>query len=207
MKTRFPAVFAAVICAAFAVSAGCATPEKPVASTPPLHEQDKLRAVDHWDNLADTVAKRVQKTLEDRPDLIAMPLYVQPPNDRPFSIAFYNLLRTRLVTKGMQVSEQLEPCSLVIEYDVQTVQHESGGSWSPSLAGVGMGLAGLVTGGYGVPSRNEIVLNTRMAYQNRYVMHLSQLAYIDDDEWAMYISPESIDPQNASTRRVRIVSR
>lgn len=206
MNFRLPALCAACFCAAFIV-AGCATPEKPVAQSPPLHAQDKLRAVDHWDNLADTVAIRVQKTLEDRPDLIARPLYVQPPNDRPFSIAFYNLLRTRLVTKGMQVSDKQESNSLVISTDVQMVQHDSGGFWAPSLAGVGMGLAGLVTGGYGVPSRNEIVVNTSIINDNRYLMHLSQLAYIDDDEWAMYSSPESGGGRSASTRKVRIVSR
>ena len=206
MKIRFPIVFATVIGMTLGVS-GCAGTDKPLASSPPLHSQDKLRAVDHWDNLADTVAKRVQKTLEDRPDLMAKSLYIQPPNDRPFSVAFYKLLHTRLLTKGMQVAEKPEPCGLVIEYDVQTVRHDSGGSWTPSLAGVGMGLAGLVTGDFGTPSRNEIVLNTRMVHQNRYVMHLSQLAYIDDDEWAMYAGPESGDPQNTSTRKVRIVAR
>ncbi len=203
MKTQI----STLCCALAMLLAACASTDVPVAQNPPLHAQQKVQSVDHWDNLADTAAQRVVKTLEDRPDLTAKPLYVQPPSDRPFSIAFYNLLRTRLVTKGMQVSNRLEPDSLIIEYDVQTVRHDNNGTWMPGLDTLAVGLGGLVGAGYGPASDNEIVLNTRMLHGNRYVMHLSQLAYINDDEWAMYISTDSLDPQNASTRKVRITAR
>ena len=180
---------------------------RPLATNPPLYEQDKLQAVDHWDNVANTVATRVQKSLEDRRDLINKPIFVQPPNDRPFSMAFYNLLRTRLVSKGMQVSDKCEADTLVLNYNVQTVLHESGASWTPSLASMGIGIVNTVTGSYTTRSEHEIIINSTLLYKNRYVMHLSTVCYIDDDEWPMYISPESFDPNGGQTRTVRLVDR
>lgn len=180
---------------------------RPLATNPPLYEQDKLQAVDHWDNVANTVATRVQKSLEERRDLINKPIYVQPPNDRPFSMAFYNLLRTRLVSKGMQVSDKREADTLILSYNVQTVLHESWASWSPSLASMGIGVVNMVTGSYTSRSEHEIIINSELLYKNRYVMHLSTVCYIDDDEWPMYISPESFDPNGGQTRTVRLVDR
>ena len=194
----------------FAISVflgGCASTEIPLAETPPLYSQQKIQAADHWDNVANTVAMRIQKSMEDRPDLVNKPVYVVLPNTRPFSMAFHSLLLTRLVSKGMQVSDKPEPDSLMLNYNVQTVLHESGASWTPSLASMGIGVVNLVTGSYTSRSDHEIIVNTSMLYKNRYVMHLSIVCYIDDDEWPMYISPESFDPSGARSRTVRLVDR
>ena len=192
---------------ALAGSLTACSKNRPLATNPPQYEQDKLQAVDHWDNIADAVAIRIRKCLEDRRDLINKPLYVQPPNERPFSMAFYNLLRTRLVSKGMQVSDKRELDSLVVNYSVQTVLHESSSDWLPSLRAMGIGIVNLVTGSYTTRSDHEILINATMLHKNRYVMHMSLPYYIDDDEWAMYISPESFDPNGSQTRTVRLVGR
>ena len=186
----------------------CASTEIPVATTPDRYQQEKLQAVDHWDNVANTVAKRVQKSLEDRPDLIHKPVYIKPSGTQAFSLAFYNLLHTRIVSKGMQVSEFPEGDCLVLEYDVQSVLHKRDSvQWMPSLAAMGIGVARFFGSGYTSPSDYEIIINSRIVYQNRYVMHLSSIHYIDDDEWAMYISPQSFDPAASTVRRVPLVNR
>lgn len=205
MKRRYTVILCSLLALAGLLT-GCST-SRPLATHPPLYTQEKLQAVDHWDNVANAVAMRVQKTLEDRRDLINKPIYVQPPNDRPFSQAFYNLLRTRLVSKGMQVSDKREADSLVLSYNVQIVLHESRASWAPSLRGMGIGIVNLVTGQFTTRSKHEIIVNTSMVYKNRYAMHLSTVYYIDDDEWHMYISPESFDPNGGRTRTVRLVDR
>ena len=208
MKRRYAATFLSLLTLlALTGSLTACSTSRPLATEPPLYEQQKVQAVDHWDNIANTVATRVQKSLSERRDLINKPIYVQPPNDRPFSMAFYNLLRTRLVSKGMQVSDKREADSLVLNYSVQTVLHESSASWTPSLAAMGIGIVNLVTGSYSSRSDHEIIINTEMLHKNRYVMHLSTVCYIDDDEWAMYISPESFDPNGSQTRTVRLVDR
>lgn len=190
-----------------AISLTACSRNRPLATNPPVYEQQKLQAVDHWDNVADTVATRVQKSLSDRRDLINKPIFVQPPNDRPFSMAFYNLLCTRLVSKGMQVVDRREADSLVLNYSVQTVLHDSSTDWTPSLAAMGIGLVNMVTGSFTSRSEHEIIINSELLHKNRYVMHLSTVCYINDDEWPMYISPESFDPNGSQTRTVRLVSR
>lgn len=187
---------------------GCASTEIPLASTPPLYSQEKLQSVDHWDNVADRVAMRVQKTLEDRRDLVNKPIYVKPPNDRPFSLAFYELLRTRLVSKGMQVSAKPEPGGMILDYDVLVVVHNSSRrEWLPGLSNLGIGVANLFTGEYTSASKHEIVINARILDGNRFAMHVSHIHYIDDDEWQMYFSPESMDPLSQGTRNVHITNR
>ncbi len=191
-----------------AVIAGCASTELPLATTPPLYTQDKIQAVDHWDNIANEVALRVQKSLEDRPDLITLPIYVKPPNDRPFSLAFHALLCTRLVSRGMQVSDLPEADTLTLEYNVQTVLHDaSRGTWLPSLASMGIGVIALVTGQYTSGSDHELIINSAIIHHNRYVMHLSNVVYINEDDWPLYVSPESSDPMAGRTRTVHITSR
>jgi hypothetical protein len=195
-----------VLSALAGVLAACSR-NQPLASNPSLHSQEKLQAVDHWDNIAEAVAVRVQKSLEDRRDLINKPIYIQPPNDRAFLRAFYDLLRTRLVSRGIQVSDRQEADSLTLNYSVQTVLHDSSFNWMPSLAAMGIGIVNVVTGGYSTRSDHEIIINSDMVYKNRYVMHVSTVCYIDDKEWPMYISPESFDPNGSQTRGVRLVDR
>ncbi len=189
------------------VSSGCST-EIPLATAPPLYTQQKIQAIDHWDNIANDVAMRVQKSLEDRPDLVAKPIYIKPPTNRPFSTAFYNLLRTRLVSKGMQVADKPEPDMLTLDYTLQMVLHGTPhGTWLPSLGGMGIAVAGLVTGGYTTTSNHELMINSRIMHNNRYVMHLSHIVYINDDDWPLYISHESMDPMASTTRNVRITNK
>lgn len=195
----------------FAISVflgGCASTEIPLAETPPLYSQQKIQAADHWDNVANTVAMRIQKSMEDRPDLVNKPVYVVLPNSRPFSMAFHSLLLTRLVSKGMQVSETREADSLILEYDVQMILYESSRrDWIPSLAAMGIGVADMFSGKYTSTSDHEIIINSRIVYHNRYVMHLSSIHYINDADFALYVSPQSFDPAADTSRNVRFVNR
>lgn len=169
---------------------GCAQTTIPLATAPPLYEQYKLQSADHWDTVAEGVATRIQKTLEDRPDLIGKPLYITPPNNGIFTRTFASLLRSRLVSKGMQVSEFSEPDALVIQYNAQTVLHDSGrGDYGIGLANLGITAVGAFVGGYTSTSDHEVVINTYMVHRNRYVMSLSQVCYIHDKDWNLYFDP------------------
>ena len=53
---------ALIMLAASIFLGGCASTEIPLAATPPLYSQEKLQAADHWDNIANTVAMRIQKS-------------------------------------------------------------------------------------------------------------------------------------------------
>lgn len=169
---------------------GCVQTTIPLATAPPLYEQYKLQSADHWDTVAEGVASRVQKTLEDRPDLIGKPLYIAPPNDGIFTRTFASLLRSRLVSKGMQVSELHEADAITINYNVQMVLHDSGrGDYGVGLANLGIAVGGVFTGGYTTTSDHEVVINTYMVHRNRYAMSLSQVCYIHDKDWDLYFDP------------------
>lgn len=177
----------------------CAQTSIPLSTTPKQYAQDKIQAADHWDTIANGVALRVQKTLEDRPDLIGRPLYIAPPGEGVFLRSFASLLRSRLVSKGMQVSEHQEPSSLIIRYNVQTVLHDSSrGDYGLSLAGLGIGIANAVGGGYTSTSDHEIIINTTMTANNRYAMSLSQICYISDADWDLYLDPMVLTRQGES---------
>ena len=169
--------------------AGCSTSPVPPQVNPPAYTQERVQAADHWRNMAEDTAKSVVHALEERRDLIARPLYVQPPNGRPFSIAFYDLVKSELVSRAVQLSQTLEPDTLRLEYHVQTVVHDASrrGTW-----GVG---------------QHEIVVNVRMAFNNRYVMHRSYIHYINEADWALYLSPESQAPDADRTRSLRVIKR
>lgn len=169
---------------------GCSQTTIPLAAAPPLFEQYKLQSADHWHTVAEGVASRVQKTLEDRPDLIGKPVYVAVPNDGVFIRAFGSMLRSRLVSKGMQVSEFQESDSLVLNYSVQTVLHDSGrGDYGLGLSSLGIAIASPFVGGYTTTSDHEVIINTSMVHRNRYAMSLSQVCYIHDADWRLYFDP------------------
>ena len=169
--------------------AGCSTAPVPPRVNPTAYTQERVQAADHWRNMAEDTAKSVVHALEERRDLIARPLYIQPPNGRPFSIAFYDLVKSELVSRAVQISQTLEPDTLRLEYHVQTVVHDASrsGTW-----GIG---------------QHEIVVNVRMAVNNRYVMHKSFIHYINEADWPLYLSPESQDPAAGSSRNLRIIKR
>ncbi len=186
---RVPGLLALLTMLALAVFfAGCSR-SVPQPVNPTVYTQERVQAADHWRNVAEETAKYVVHTLEERRDLLTRPIFIQPPNGRPFSVALHDLLKSEMVSLAMQVSEKQEPGGLRLEYDVQTVVHDSSrsGTW---LAG-----------------QQEIVVNVRMALNNRYVMHRSYLHYINEADWPLYAGPESQDPDAARTRTLRVIKR
>lgn len=188
--------------------AGCTRSHVPVPEKPVAYTQEKSQASDHWRDIAVDVADKIRDALVERPDLLTKPIYVVAPNSRPFMLTFHQLLKSELVSRAIQVSEQREPDAVEVEYDVLTVLHDSSRfnagvySW---LADLGIGLGRLFSGSSG--SDNEIVVNVRMAYNNRYVVHQSYIRYINDEDWALYLSPESLDPRSGKSRVIRVTNR
>jgi hypothetical protein len=179
----------------------CSENTAPVAAGFKKSYQPKIQAAEHWRSIAADVADRVLFAVMDRPDLQEKPLFVALPNNRPFSVAFYHLLRTELVSRGLQLSYKREPQAVAVEYAVQTVLFDSSrfGSITESM-GISSGNGGIS------PSNNEIIVNARMFFQNRFVMHASAVRYINDADLPLYLDPQLADPLAESTRSIRVVS-
>lgn len=187
--------------------AGCTRSNVPVPEKPVAYTQEKAQAAEHWRDIAVDIADKIRDALVERDDLATKPLYVAPPNSRPFMLAFHQLVKSELVSRAVQVSEQRERDAVLIEYDVLTVLHDdsrfSDGVYS-RLADMGIGIGRLFTGSSA--SDHEIVVNVRMAYNNRYVVHRSYIRYINDADWGLYFDGESFDPSGGGTRSIRVVN-
>ena len=170
--------------------AGCTRSGVPVPEQPVAYTQEKAQAADHWRDIAVDIADKIRDALVERTDLVTKPLYVVPPNSRPFSATFNQVVKSALVSRAIQVSEQREPDSVQVEYDVVTVLHD------PSRLPL-----------FSSGSDHEVVINVRMAYNNRYVVHRSYIRYINDPDWMLYLSPETLDPSAGKNRFIRVTNR
>ncbi len=170
--------------------AGCARSGIPAPEQPLAYTQEKVQATDHWRDIAVDIADKIRDALVERTDLTVKPLYITPPNSRPFTAAFHQVLKSALVSRAIQVSEQREPDSIQVEYDVVTV------NFAPSRKSF-----------FSSASDNEVTITIRMAHDNRYVVHRSYIRYINDADWVQYLSPETLDPPGGRTRAIRVTSR
>lgn len=167
--------------------AACARGPIPPRVNPVKYSQERVQAADHWRGIAVDVADKVRDALVARDDLSVRPIHVAAPDSREFMLAFYQFLKTELVSRGIQVSERREADTVVLDYDVLLVTHDpSRSAWVPE---------------------NEIVVNARLAHNNRYAVHISSIRYVNDKEWAMYYGPEALNPGGGGTRAVRVINR
>ncbi|WP_291322135.1 hypothetical protein [Desulfonatronospira sp.] len=196
-------------------------PSQPVSSQVPvptgysLTTQKKMQAMQHWEVLAEDVACRIEDSLEMR--AIAKgrySIYVAPPGSTPFEKAFYNLLLTKMVHKGMRVSRS-EGGAMVLSFDLELVRHsrrvirtqrgvykslapgmfvrrQEPGKASPStirpqeylVAGAQVNVE---AGAYTpeVPSM-EVMVTTSLTLNDNYIMRDSSIYYINDTDWDHY---------------------
>ncbi len=159
----------------------------PVATPPPRNVPDKpfadtrsgrsIDEPDDWSRMATATALRVYKALDDRRDIVALPIRITPPNARPFALAYQNLLATELVSRGMQVS--LGPEADAVELDF-AVHATPVGPQQP------------VAAAHTRPDDKwEVVLTTTMWHGNRYVIHTADGFVVRGNELAKYIDPDA----------------
>ncbi|MCK9241135.1 hypothetical protein [Desulfocurvus sp.] len=190
--------------------AGCQS-QLPYATTYKMTAQPKMQAAHHWDVLAGDVADRVRAALDDRVELRLLAIDVdtdQAPG--PFHRVFRELLVSKLVQRGIQVAEH-EENQLELVYTVQVLRHGARiqrpvpGLLTLIGAGIavsrdvttefiyGAGPAGLLAdvaaGHLASHSDQEIIVTTRLAWKNRFVMHASDIYYINDADYRHYGEP------------------
>jgi len=190
--------------------AGCNS-QIPLATTYKMTGQHKMQAAEHWDILASDVAARVRAALDDRVELRLLAIDVDTDQDQgPFHKVFKELLTSQLVQRGVQVPER-EENQLELIYTVQVVKHGARFQRPPpgllTLIGAGISVSRDITASfiYGAApagllsdvavghltshSAQEVVVTTRLVWKNRYVMHSSDIYYINDAENLHYGEP------------------
>jgi len=125
---------------------GCTHRGLPMALSYPITTQYKMQSAHHWEVLAEHTAKRLAETIElTFPNAVVKPSlfirYTQDQEQIPFAKAFFHLLTTKLVQKGLVVVNNAESNNvLMIDYDMQVVQHKDRRKFYP-FPGTYTGLA------------------------------------------------------------------
>ncbi|MFY3385270.1 hypothetical protein [Paracidovorax sp. MALMAid1276] len=143
---RWPVAGAAVPLLGLALlGAGCAAPDVPQDSRHAPSTQKTMRAVHHWDVLAQDMASRIADKTRDWP-AGQHPIYVASKADTRFNHGFRKLLMARLADLGVTVST--EPATAVhLVVEAQVVQHlqpqSSALHWVPLASGVSVARDGV----------------------------------------------------------------
>ncbi len=116
-----------------------------------------------WEYLDESAANQIQDAIEVRQDLQGRPIYVKLPADRPFYPLYYNYLKSALVARGMQVSQQQED-TLTLDYSLQV-------------------------GDRPAKSSTYVVVTTTLADNNRYIVNNSEAYTVDNEDRWRYAGP------------------
>ena len=202
--------------------AGCAS-QVPIPSNYPISTQHKARSVHHWDVLAEDVTTQTIAALKKNNISAAADLYVAPPPENtPFVKAFRNLLITRMVNRGLQVTSSPDG-AIELQYETQLVRHESGryahihGSFSALTAGIwvmrdlaaagsaalpgAFGLAALADYGLGQyaggPTPTEMIVTSSIVVDRKYLFRKSDIYYIEDADVGLFVEQQQkvVEPE------------
>lgn len=204
---------------ALALVAGCTSLDVPQTVSHAPATQRKAQAVQHWDVLADDVARRVTEKIAHWP-AGEHPIHVAVVGDFGFGQGFRALLLTRLADRGVALA--LEPSTVLLKVDVQTVQHPSSGYVALVGTHVGQGVtvvrdrplynpgaadgdaehAGVVLAAQAKQKwgtqRTEVLVTTSLESQGRYLARTADAYYIEPEDAVLY-APKEPAPLPAAT--------
>ena len=196
------------------LAAGCSTLDVPRAENYPASDQKKVRAVHHWDVLADDVAQRIATKISDWP-AGEHPIYIAPPLGSSFNQGFHKLLIGHLLERGVVLST--EPGAVTLHFETQLVQHgasvenRADRPYTQLAAGVAVtrnidvhapsATSGIATGlpsdsakrstDYTVDGRSaraEVLVTTFLESGGRFLASTADIYYIERTEAALYRS-------------------
>ncbi len=178
--------------------------------------QHKMQAAHHWDLLAKDVARQVNDELIRQEFLETPVYIENICNkaeeeqacvDTPFAKGFNELLTTHLVNFGVPTLAEKDENALTIEQKVQMIYHKSGrisrfwpgvlttltssiialydAPWQ-AQALVTSAFADAAGGARTINGHYEIIISTSIVHENRYLMHKSDIYYINDLDYRQY---------------------
>lgn len=139
-----------------------------------------------WHVLASRMADRVKAALSWRGDIIAKPIFVQPTSARPFAQGMTQMLNSELVSRGLQVTLNRTPDTLLLEFNsfvVPPPDREVDSSY------------------------RELLVVMSLWYGNRQVLHTTSSYRVREDELANYVHPGETGfvPPHFEERNIRLV--
>lgn len=195
--------------------AGCAAPTPTPENFAPS-PQNKLRAAQHWNVIAQDVAMETRGILEVRnlgQQMVDVP---RRAGATPFEHAFHDFLTAALVSKGQRLAEHGRgPLSLA--YATQVVRHESGRGWTvpgpltvlaagvlvgrnaldhwsshnqdAGILALGAGMDALAGGHLLERAKTELIVTTTLSLGGEILMRKSDVYYLADADDVLYLPP------------------
>lgn len=155
--------------AVLVMMAGCTNSPTPVASgSSTSYQHFKILSAQQWEVTAEDVAQRIKNSLKATfPNAVVKPsIFIRYTKDYekiPFGKAFYHLLRSKLVQKGVVVLNDMGyKDTLLLDYDMQVVQH------LPDEA------------------NTEVVISTTMTLRQQFIFGDSRVYYISSGDFNHY---------------------
>lgn len=179
------------------------TAQAPISTGYHLGTQQKMQAMQHWDQLADKVATQGSQAFEHFFPGGGMEIYVAPAGTTPFAKVYREALITHLVAQGVPVGFSPEN-SVIVEVKTELINH------SRALSRTTDGFRRSVEPGFvqrrdgngrflpvpivaeesgylqGDTPNAEIQVTTSLVHQNAYIYRDSSIFYVNETEWRHY---------------------
>lgn len=200
---------------------GCGRYPIPIALSHPTNYQLKMQSAQHWEVLAEDVAQRVKSSLKATfPNAVVKPsIFIRYTKDYekiPFGKAFYHLLRSKLVQKGLVVLNDMSyKDTLLLDYDMQVLLHKDRRTVYPipgmiSALGAGVWLVSQAKESWPTPeissiplavgvdafasssryfpgeTGTEVIINVTMTLRQQFIFGDSRVYYINDGDFDHY---------------------
>lgn len=198
---------------------GCAS-QVPHSQRFPASTQLLPKASKHWETMADDIAAQAKESLDRIAPGANRTVYVAQSAQRSvFSQAFHDFLVTRMVNRGIPVSRQPHG-ALRFEYQTRVVRHGSErsvyypGTLTALTGGLlvarnivehGIGKPGIAALGIAAdiaashldgtqPSKLELIVTASIVDEGRYLMHRSDIYYLDEADAGLFAEPPRDTP-------------
>lgn len=198
------------------------TSQKPIPTTYPVSDQQKMQAAHHWDVLASYEAKLIAKAFTS----YQANLYIDKGRSQTsFHEGYEQLITSQLVQQGLSVKTTPEGAAQ-LSFDVSVITHKgqdsrrmAPGSWTMLAAGVAVASeavdhwsrpvklllplavgADLYSGNFVNDSNTEVIITTRVVEGQRILYSSSNIYYINAKDTDHY------EATKAPTRTVKITN-
>jgi hypothetical protein len=208
--------------------AGCNAAKVSQTENFPISTQKIVLTTGNWDIIADDIAVQTASALGTKKYIYV----ATPPEQSDFNSAFHNFLITRMVNKGIYVSNTSNG-SIEVQYETQLIKHKSSSEriayqpgtitalgaglmvarniqkWSPE--GRAVALMGAIVGAdvlasqtlHDSPTKTELVVTTSAIEGGRYLLRKTDIYYIPPEDVSLFEQSGFVNRE--LTREYRVV--
>lgn len=174
--------------------------------------QQKMQAMQHWDGLAEKIARNTSRALDHFLPNETLPVYIVPGEDTAFARSFRESVLTYLVGYGVPVT-LVADSAVTLETNIEFVAHhrtldrnseglraspEPGFRQAKNKLGKyeRVPLVGEESGYFDAKTpRTEVQINTSLMHQGDFLYRDSSYFYVDIADWRQYREKLAQDPR------------